>query len=280
MNAILGFIMFGVALDMKLSDFKLLKTLPKAVTVGLTSQFILLPAFTFLLIGLIEPRASIALGMLMVAACPGGNLSNFLTHYAGGNTALSVVMSAIATMVSVIMTPFNVSFWGARRPDTAALLTAVELDPFSLFTTILILLIIPMGIGIYISERYESFANKVKKAMKIFSFGFFMLFVVAALIANWNFFVDYVGLILTVILVHNAVALATGFSASTLAGLRSGERKAVTLEVGIQNSGLGLILIFNFFDGLGGMAIIAAGWGIWHIISGLTVALLWSKVEK
>jgi len=279
LNVILGLVMFGVALDMKFSDFKLLKTLPRAVTVGLTSQFLLLPAFTFLLICLIEPRPSIALGMMLVAACPGGNISNFMTHYAGGNTALSVVMSAIATMASVVMTPLNISFWGSQRADTSAILASVEMDPFALFTTILILIVIPMCIGIFISERYENFANKIKKGMKIFSFVFFIGFILAAIATNWVFFVEYVGVIFFIIVLHNAVALGTGFSAATLFGIRSRERKAVTIEIGIQNSGLGLILIFNYFDGLGGMAIIAAGWGIWHIISGLTVALLWSKLE-
>jgi len=280
LNVILGFVMFGIALDMKLSDFKLLKTLPRAVFVGLLSQFLLLPAFTFLLVCIIEPRPSIALGMLMVAACPGGNISNFMTHYAGGNTALSVVMSAISTLVSVVMTPFNVSFWGSQRADTSALLNAVALNPFDLFTTILILMVIPMTVGIFISERFEPIANKLKKGMKIFSFVFFIGFVLAAIANNWEYFVEYVGVIFFIIVLHNAVALSTGFSASTLFGLRGGERKAVTIEVGIQNSGLGLILIFNYFGGLGGMAIIAAGWGIWHIISGLAVALTWSRVSK
>ncbi len=277
LNVILGFVMFGVALDMKLSDFKLMRTLPKAVAVGLTSQFVLLPAFTFLLVYLIEPRPSIALGMMVVAACPGGNLSNFMTHYAGGNTALSVVMSTVATLVCVVLTPLNISFWGSQRADTAAILNSVSLDPFGLFTTILILVVIPMIIGIYISERHESFANKIKKGMKIFSFAFFIVFILAALATNWVYFLEYVGVIFFIIVLHNAVAFFTGFSAATLAGLPSRERKAVTLEVGLQNSGLGLILIFNYFGGLGGMAIIAAGWGIWHIISGMTLALFWSK---
>lgn len=280
LNIILGLVMFGVALDMKLSDFKILKTLPKAVTVGLLSQFLLLPAFTFLLVCLIEPRPSIALGMMLVAACPGGNISNFMTHYAGGNTALSVVMSTISTMASLFLTPINFYFWGSQRADTAELLKTVSLDPFALFTTILILVVIPMIIGLFISERHEWFANKIKKGMKIFSFVFFIVFVIVAIQNNWVYFVEYVGVIFFVIVVHNAVAFSTGFSAATLFGLRSGERKAVTLEVGLQNSGLGLILIFNYFGGLGGMAIIAAGWGIWHIISGLTLALTWAKVEK
>ena len=113
--------------------------------------------------------------------------------------------------------------------------------------------------------------------MKIFSLVFFLLFVLAALAANWNYFLVYVGMVVAVVFVHNASALATGYAMAFAARLPERDRRAVAIECGIQNSGLGLILIFNFFDGLGGMAVVAAWWGIWHIVAGLTVATFWSK---
>ncbi len=279
LNGILGFIMFGVALDMKLDDFKRIISLPKSVLIGVVAQFLLLPAFTFMLVYLINPRPSIGLGMILVAACPGGNISNFITHYAKGNTALSVTMSAISTLFAVVMTPFNISFWGSLHPGTAGILKTVALNPMDLFWTILVLLALPMVLGIYISEKHPTIANRVKKGMKLFSLTFFAVFVLAALAANWNYFLEYIGVIFFIILLHNAVALGTGFTAATLLGIDKRDRKAVTIEVGIQNSGLGLVLIFNFFNGLGGMAIIAAGWGIWHIIAGLMIAYFWSRKE-
>jgi BASS family bile acid:Na+ symporter len=111
--------MFGVALDLKVADFKAVLTMPKPVIIGMVGQFVLLPAFTFLLIMVIKPSTSIALGMMLVAACPGGNISNFLTHYAKGNTALSITMTALSTAVAIVMTPLNLSLWGGLNPDTA-----------------------------------------------------------------------------------------------------------------------------------------------------------------
>jgi BASS family bile acid:Na+ symporter len=114
--------MFGVALDLKVSDFKAVLVMPKPVLIGLAGQFLLLPAFTFLLVLAIKPAPSIALGMMLVAACPGGNISNFLTHYARGNTALSITMTAMSTAVAIVMTPLNLSLWGGLNPETAKIL--------------------------------------------------------------------------------------------------------------------------------------------------------------
>ncbi len=105
MNVLIGFIMFGVALDLKPSDFTRTVRSPKPFLIGIVSQFFLLPAFTYLLVLIIQPRPSIALGMFLVAACPGGNLSNFLTHLAKGNTSLSISMTAVSTAFSILFTP-------------------------------------------------------------------------------------------------------------------------------------------------------------------------------
>jgi BASS family bile acid:Na+ symporter len=113
--------------------------------------------------------------------------------------------------------------------------------------------------------------------MRRFSLGFFALFVALALAANWQYFLDYVGVVVLVVAAHNALALGLGYTAARAARLDEPERRAVAIEIGIQNSGLGLLLIFNFFDGLGGMAIVAAWWGIWHIVTGLGLALFWSQ---
>ena len=104
-----------------------------------------------------------------------------------------------------------------------------------------------------------------------------LVFVLAALQANWEYFIRYVGMVVGVVFVHNASALATGYGLGFVSGLPEPDRRAVSIECGIQNSGLGLILIFNFFDGLGGMAVVAAWWGIWHIVAGLSLATFWSR---
>ncbi|MBL8502628.1 MAG: bile acid:sodium symporter family protein [Rhodocyclaceae bacterium] len=279
LNFIIGLVMFGVALDLKVSDFKAVLVMPKPVLIGLTGQFVLLPAFTFLLVLAIRPSPSVALGMMLVAACPGGNISNFLAHYARGNTALSITMTAISTAVAIVMTPLNLSLWGGLNPETAKILRIVALDPLDMLLAVFLLLGLPMAVGMWVGHSFPNFVDKAHKPVKIFSLVVFGLFVIGALAANWRYFLDFVGFVVFAVFLHNGLALLTGYFAARFAGLPERDRRAVSIEVGIQNSALGLILIFNFFDGLGGMAIVTAWWGIWHIISGLTVATLWSRRE-
>jgi len=276
-NAAIGLMMFGVALELKLDDFKRIFVAPKAPMIGLGSQFILLPAFTFLLTLILRPPPSIALGMILVASCPGGNLSNILTYLARGNCAVSVSMTAVSTAAAVFMTPFNLAFWGSLNPDTLKILKKVSLSPFDVFVNVFIILGIPLISGLVLSRIFPSLVEKVRKPFKIFSLVFFIAIVTAALGANWQHFINYVGLVFIGVLIHNALALNLGFWAGRLFRLSEPDVRAVSIEVGIQNSGLGLVLIFNFFGGLGGMAIITAWWGIWHIVSGLIAALIFSR---
>lgn len=276
-NIALAIIMFGVALDIKLSQVKSILKLPKAPVIGLCIQFIALPALTMGLIYLFNPAPSIALGMILVAACPGGNLSNFLTSLSGGNTTLSVTMSAISTLLSVVMTPLNFSFWGSQHPETAILIQQIEVNPLAMFKTVLLILIIPSILGAAFGSYFSGVSQKIKTPFKYLSILFFIGVVGGALKANWEHFLNYIHMIFTIVVVTNACALALGYYSGKLFKLSHEDSKAISFEVGIQNTGFGLILIFNFFGGLGGMALGAAWWGIWHIISGLILATLWSK---
>ncbi len=272
LNIILGIVMFGVALDLKIEDFQRLLRTPVAFLAGFGSQFIFLPAATFLLVLAIKPQASIALGMIMVAACPGGNISNFFTHRAEGSTALSVTLTAVATMAAVIMTPFNLAFWGSLYEPTADLVRQTSVDPLQMAATVAMLLVLPLALGMVVNARFETLAAKLRRPMRIISMLIFAAFVIGALSANWHHFLNHVGAVFVIVLLHNAIALGGGYAIGYASGLSERERRAVSIETGIQNSGLGLILIFNFFNGLGGMAIVAAWWGVWHILSGFAVA--------
>ena len=276
-NAAIGLMMLGVALELKLDDFKRIFQAPKAPGIGLGAQFILLPAVTFLLTLILQPPPSIALGMILVAACPGGNLSNIITYLARGNCAVSVSMTAVSTAAAIIMTPFNLSLWGSLNQDTARILRAVSLSPLDVFITVFIILGIPLAIGMTISRLFPNLAGKIRRPFKIFSLIFFIGIVIAALAVNWQNFVKYVGLVFIGVLIHNALALNLGYWFGRLFRLNEADNRAVAIEVGIQNSGLGLVLVFNFFEGLGGMAIIVAWWGIWHIIAGLLAAFIFSR---
>ena len=277
LNFVLGFVMFGVSLELKASDFSEALRTPRALVIGLLGHHLVFPAFTYLLVLVLEPRPSIALGMILVSSCPAGNISNFLTHYARGNTALSVSISTLSTLSAIIMTPINIAFWGGRYEPAQPILRAVAVNPLEMFLHVLLLLGVPLAAGLYVSRRWPRFTARAQQPMKYFSLVFFLLFVLAALGANWQYFLAYVGMVVGVVFVHNASALATGYGMAWMTRLPERDRRAVAIECGIQNSGLGLILIFNFFDGLGGMAVITAWWGIWHIVAGLSLATFWSR---
>lgn len=276
MNVVLAFVMFGIALEISVDDFKQLLSKPKPVLVGVFSQFLVLPALTFLLVLLIEPYPSIALGMFMVAACPGGNISNFISHLAGGNTALSVCLTAIATLLAVVMTPLNLQLWGSFYAPTAAILQEVAISPWQMVKLVALLLGVPLVLGMFVNYWKPRLAFKMAKALKIVSLLFFIALVFLALYNNREVFLDYVFYVFWLVLIHNLLAFFTGFSLGKVFGLSSANTKSITIETGIQNSGLGLLLIFTFFEGLGGMALLAAFWGIWHIVSGLVLAMFWS----
>ncbi len=280
LNAIIGLIMFGVALDIRVEDFRRIARSPKGPAIGLLSQFILLPGFTFLLTRLLDPRPSIALGMILVASCPGGNLSNFITHLAKGNAALSLSMTAVSTLAAIVMTPLNVSFWGGLHPDTAAILTTIQLDPFQLALTVLLILGIPLAAGMYFARHWPHLARYLHTPFKYGSVAFFIILVGVIFSRNYDIFLNYIGFVALAVVLHNALALATGYSMGRLWRLSTPDTRAVSIEVGIQNSALGLTLIFTFFGGLGGMALVAGAWGIWHVIAGLALASVWSRLPQ
>lgn len=277
LNAILGLVMFGIALDLRVADFREAFRSPKGLLLATVGHHLLFPAMTYGLIWVMQPSPSIALGMILVSSCPAGHLSNFLTHLARGNAALSVSASAISTALAIVMTPINFNFWGNLHPITHDLMRTIAIDPWVMLKDIIILLGIPLVAGMGVAHRFPVLAKRAEKPMKRFSMVVFALFVVGALAANFQHFLQYIQFVVLLVFIHNGLALVTGYSLSTLLRLGERDRRAVTFEMGIQNSGLGLILIFNMFHGLGGMAIITAWWGIWHIVSGLSLALFWSK---
>ena len=283
LNFALALVMFGIALDISISDFKDLIKKPKPIFVGVFSQFIVLPLVTYLLVLLINPIPSIALGMFMVAACPGGNISNFITHMAKGNTALSVCLTAIATLLAIFMTPLNLEFWSSLYGPTSEILKNIAIEPIEMVKLVFILLGVPLILGMLVNHFFPIMAKKIAKVLKILSLVFFVALIFLALYKNRIIFMDYVVYVFWIVLFHNLLAFFTGFSIAKVFGLSHENSRTITIETGIQNSGLGLLLIFTFFDGLGGMALLAAFWGIWHLVSGLVLASFWGSkavIEK
>ncbi len=277
LNITLAIIMFGVALGITLEDFKRLFSKPKILITGIISQFFILPLVTFIFIKLLNPMPSIALGLMMVAACPGGNISNFLTQMAKGNAALSVSLTAFATLISMVMTPFNLHFWGNLYAPTASILQTVELDPLELVKLVTLILGVPLILGMWVRSHKPAWATKLSKILKPVSLLIFLSFIVIAFYDNFYIFINYIHYVLLIVIAHNILALLTGFYFAKAMRLSYKNQKTLSIETGIQNSGLGLLLIFSFFHGLGGMALLVAFWAIWDIVSGLILASYWSK---
>ena len=277
MNITLAFIMFGIALDLTIENFKIVLTSPKKVLTGMFSQLLLLPALTFLIIIIMKPAPSLALGMILVASCPGGNISNFISSLAKSNVELSIILTIISSTIAIFFTPLNLAFYGNLYEPTQAILREVNLNWIDVMKTISLIIIIPIIIGYLFKTKYPDFAMKLAKPMKVISMGLFLIIVFGALALNYQNFITVIGSIFLLVVVHNLAALASGYFSGHVMGLPFKDKKTLTIETGIQNSGLGLLIIFSFFDGLGGMALITAWWGIWHIVSGFTIAYIWGK---
>jgi bile acid:Na+ symporter, BASS family len=153
LNAILAVVMFSVAIDLTPNDFKKLARAPKSLLTGLFSQFVLLPALTYLLIVVTAPQPSIALGLILVAACPGGNISNFITHRAGGNAALSVSLTAFSTVGAIFLTPLNIALWGSLYGPTREILQKTSIDPVSVAVTVGFMLVLPLCLGVILNAK-------------------------------------------------------------------------------------------------------------------------------
>jgi BASS family bile acid:Na+ symporter len=269
--------MFGVSLGISVVDFKRLFKKPKILFVGVLSQFILLPAATFVAILIIEPHPSFALGMMMIAACPGGNVSNYFSKMAGGNAALSVSLTAFATVICIFMTPFNLQFWGSFYPPTNAILKTVSLNWLSLLKLVSLILGVPLVLGMLLKHYQSDIAYKIEKKLKPLSMFVFIALIGIAFSQNLEVFKNHIHHVIFLVIFHNIFAFILGFYTAKTFGLNRQDTKTIAMETGIQNGGLGLLLIFGFFEGLGGMALLAAFWGIWDVFSGIILASYWGK---
>ena len=277
LRIVLGLILLGVALDTRVSDFRRAIRRPWAILVAVFAQFLVLPAITFVLTLLLDLRGSLALGLILVACCPPGNVSNILTHRAGGDVAMSVSMTSVGNVLAIFLMPVNVAFWGSLHPTGRDLLREIELSPASMLAEILLVIGLPFVVGIYLSHRFPRFAGKARRVVGPVATLGLAAVIVVGVANNWAIFTAYIGLVVVAVFVHDALALLLGYVIGRAARLPEGSVKASTFGVGIRNAGLGLLLVFSFFDGLGGMALVAAWWGIWDIVAGLAVAAVWKR---
>jgi len=289
LNCVLALIMFGVALGIRFDQFNALRKSPKPIIIGLSLQFIALPIITFILVILMNKviTPTVAMGMILVASCPGGNISNFMTSLSKGNVALSVSLTTISTVFAIFMTPFNFRLWGGLYVNfinrmAGSMLQPLEIEYSQMFETVVIILGIPVIAGILFAKYFPTISVKIKKIFQIVSILFFIALVIVMFSNNWDLFVSHIKYIFLIVFIHNLSGLLAGYYISSALRQPERNRRTMTIETGIQNSGLGLVLLLNpaIFPpdlAIGGMMFVTAWWGIWHIISGLAISFFWAS---
>jgi len=272
LNICLAIIMFGVALDIKWIHFTELLNQKKAVVVGLVSQFIVLPVITVILIAVLPISTGMAMGMLLVACCPGGNVSNFYTQMARGNVALSVTLTAWSSLAAFLITPLSFLFWASLIPSLSIGVKSFEVDFISIMVNMLSILLLPLVLGMLVTRYLPTLSRKIASPIRLVSMLLLTGFIVVAVLNNQEAFGAYLGNVFWVVLLQNGLVIALAFYFSAAFKNDEAINRTIAIETGIQNSGLALILIFNFFDGNAAMAVVAAWWGVWHLISGFAFA--------
>lgn len=278
LNVMIAIMMFGVSLELRAADFKRILRNPKAPMIGLVSQFLILPAVTCLVTIALDIDPMLSLGMILVASCPGGTFSNIMTWMAKGNVAVSVSMTGVSSLAASIMTPFNFALYAYLNPNTRPLLTEISMDPVGLLLLVLLVLGVPLVLGMYAGPRFPNLSKKIETPLKVFAMVLMMALAGLAFSKNTDQFLQYFDLFFWLVVAHNAIAITIGYLGAMLAKLPIADRRAIALEVGIQNGALALVIIFTFFPQASGMLLIAAFWGVWHLVSGLILSFVWSRM--
>ena len=266
---ILSLMMFAVALGLRTEHFRFFKDNPKIYFAGVLAQIIGLPALTLLICYLVNPPASVALGMILIACCPGGNTSNLLALFGRANTALSVSLTATSSRAAAFITPISIIFWSQLYPPTATLLTEINLDKWSFLQNTMMILALPLLLGMLIARFAPTLSAKLQKPLSALAGIGLIVIIIGACLQYLPIFFQLGIAIFALVIAHNGLAFLMGFMAGILTKADTASRRALTFEVGIQNSGLGIVILLTQLGGLGGAGVVAGLWGTWHIIAGL-----------
>jgi len=275
LSLVLATMVFSVALELRVDDFRRVAQAPRAVVCGLVPQFLLLPGATWLATLLLDLPPSTEAAMILVAACPGGSLSNVVTHFGRGNTALSVSISAVASVMALFLTPLNFTWMVSTNPATAGWLRELSIDPSGIWWSLLALLAVPMTLGLAVAHRLPALAVRIRKPLGTFSLLALLVFIVAGLVRERHLLNAQILPTFGLVVLHNAAGLLLGWLSAQAFRVNPRDTRAVMIEGGMQNSGLALGIIAVQFNADLGMVIVASLWGIWHIVSGMTLALIW-----
>ncbi|MEO4054502.1 bile acid:sodium symporter family protein [Solibacillus sp. CAU 1738] len=264
-TTLLGIVMFGMGMTLSLNDFKLILQHPKGVLIGVISQFVVMPLLAFALAKAFALPPEIAVGVILVGCCPGGTASNVMTFLAKGNTALSVTITSITTLLAPIATPALIY------------LLASEWLPVSfgaMFTSVVKVVLIPIVLGVVAQLLFKPIVNKAVPVLPVVSVVAIVLIVAAVVSGSRDRILETGLLIFAIVILHNGLGLLLGFLIAKLFKLDYTDQKAVSIEVGMQNSGLGASLATAHFDPIS--AVPSAIFSFWHNISGPLLATYWS----
>lgn len=279
LSLVLATMVFSVALELRIDDFRNVARAPRAVLAGLVPQFVLLPLATWALTMVLDLPAPVEAAMILVASCPGGALSNVVTHLGRGNTALSVSISAVASLLALVLTPLNFTWMVSANPVTAGWLRQLSIDASDIWFSLLALLAVPMIAGLYVGQRFPRFTARVRGPLGRFSVAALLVFIAIGLVRERHLLAPALLPQLGLVIMHNALGLLLGWLGATAFRVSVRDRRAITIEGGMQNSGLALGIIAVQFNAELQMVIIASLWGIWHIVSGMTLAYLWRRQD-
>jgi BASS family bile acid:Na+ symporter len=267
-------LMFSIALSLQPQHFTALVQRRKELVGGVIAQVIVLPLVTYCLVLLIRPPPSIALGMFVVASCPGGVVSNYFTHLARGNVAYSVSLTATSSAFAAVLTPFLIVVTSQAYQPTATLLQSIEFRPLAFLLQTSILLVLPLVVGMLIAARSPGFAAVLQQRVARIGALALMLAIVYGSAKFLPLLLPAMPMLIAITAVHNSAALLTGALTGKVLQADRPIRRALVFELGIQNSGLAIVILLAQFQGLGGAAAVAAVWSLWHLVAGSVLVLL------
>lgn len=276
--AMVGFLVFAVALDLHWNQLRRVLRAPRGPLVGLAAQVGLLPGVAFAVGVLLTDTPSVALGLLLVACCPAGALSNYLTGVARGDVATSVTMTALSTTTSVLLTPLVFAAWASLDPGMRSMLQAIEVDVARVAFALVVMLALPVAAGMLLRARFPARADRIRAWIRPAAMVVFAVVVIGVLGSNVKVLIIHGREALLPVAIAFVVAVTLGWASARLAALSSPERRAVALEVGLQNVALAIGLAMAFFPGHAGVAITAATWGAFHVVGGFALASWWARV--
>ncbi|MGH2317773.1 bile acid:sodium symporter family protein [Planococcus sp. SE5232] len=263
---LLGVVMFGMGLTLKPVDFKIIFKSPLPVIIGVAAQFLIMPLVAFGIAYLLKLPAELAAGLVLLGSVPGGTASNVMVYLAKGNLALSVAMTSLSTLMAPIMTPLLLLLLAGQW---------LPVNPVSMFLSIVQVIIIPIALGILVQRFFPKAVAKSISIVPLISVAAILIIVSAVTAANAQNVISSGFIVFLAVFLHNGFGLLLGYLTAMAMGLNETDRRAISLEVGMQNSGLGVALATAHFSPL---AALPSVWGaIWHNISGPILATIWSK---